>query len=265
MDKEYREHLNEAKIRALGCFILFFLVFAGCCTVANSLFDRALKPAKDAGFEVISVSPGDALVAEISLLLAISLMVELPWVFIQVIEFVSPAVKRANVAKLRFFGLITAVLFYAGLVFSFFVILPFFFRFMAGFGEELDIYRSFSISEYMGFVLTFSLCMGTAFETPLAVSFMWWFGVIDKKRVRKLRGAIYVFIFAGAAFITPPDVISQLMVALPMLALFEVGNMMGRRYFTQKRRPTLKKRNRILASSFREKASKRRFNKVIKM
>ena len=229
LDKDYGEHLTEAKNRAILCLILFFLAFIGCCTVAKGLFDRILEPAREAGFEVISVSPGDALMSDIGVILAISLIITLPCFFIQVIEFISPAVTGYNTAKLRFFGLVMVIMFYVGVVFAFFVMLPFFFCFMAEFGAELNVSRSFSVSEYMNFVLTFSVCLGTAFETPLAVTLMWRFGVINKGRMRKIRGLIYVLIFVGAALITPPDVVSQLMVALPMLALFEAGNLTGRR------------------------------------
>ena len=229
MDKDYGEHLTEAKKRALACLLLFFLAFIGCCTVAGGLFDRVLEPARKAGFEVISVSPGDALVSDIGVILAISLLITLPCVFIQVIEFILPAVTGDNSTKLRFFGLVMVILFYVGVAFAFFIMLPFFFEFMAEFGSELNVSRCFSVSEYMNFVLTFSVCLGVAFETPLAVTLMWRFGVINRVRMKRMRGVVYVLIFAGAAFITPPDVVSQLMVALPMLALFEAGNLTGRR------------------------------------
>jgi len=228
LDKDYAEHVREVKIRSLLCIIYFFVVLCVCCANAEKIIDMSLEPCRSAGFCLISVRPGDSVIAGIIIVLALALLATLPFAFLQVTAFVLPAVKPSDVIKIRLIMYGVALLFLAGILFSFYVILPFFFRFMSEYGRNRQFTNDLSISEYVSFICDFSLCMGLVFQMPLLVISLWKFGLVDKSRLKKFRGIFYIFIFIGAALITPPDVISQLMVALPMIGLFETGNICGR-------------------------------------
>ena len=227
LDKSYSEHLREARKRIFSCVLFLGFAFSLCILNASPIFEAVLKPGTEAGFEIISVSPGDALVAGITVVFLSSFFLTVPFMTIQFGSFMMPAVDQAKRVKLRVVIFVIIVLFFAGLAFSFKVMLPVFFGFMHGYGGQFMIAETFSVMDYVSFIITFSVVMGIAFETPLFVVAMWIFGIMDRQKVKKFRGVFYLVIFVGAAFITPPDVISQVMVALPMLGLFELGNVCG--------------------------------------
>ncbi len=227
LDKEYGEHVREIKKRAtfcVGCFLL-----ALCFGIANAdkIICISLGFAQGAGFEIISVSPGDTVVAGISLVIRVAILLSIPFAAYQCLGFIVPALASTSVFRVRVALLFMIILFYSGVVFSFYIMLPIFFRFISVYGDRFSVTRFFAVSEYMSFICTFSVCMGLAFETPVFVGTLWGIGVIDQSRIKKFRKLFYLLIFVGAAVITPPDVISQIMVALPMLVLFEIGNVCG--------------------------------------
>ena len=119
LNKEYNEHLREAKGRLLACVVFFCLMSLVGVIFAEELFNVMLMMARRSGFEVISVSPGDTLVADISLVVEFAFSLALPFIAGQISAFVMPAFKRENMLKFRVTGISMIILFYAGVVFSF--------------------------------------------------------------------------------------------------------------------------------------------------
>ena len=239
MDKEYSDHIVEAKRRAICCIVVLAAFVMICCTKVTWIFDNVLKLCRDAGFEVISISPGDSVISVIALIFTMAVLLTAPFFVFQIMEFILPAVRRKDVLHIRLAAFMAMGLFYVGLAFSFFVMLPFFFEFMAEYGDKLHVSRSFSVSDYLSFICTFSVCLGLAFETPLIVIVLWCIRVIDSFTIKRIRGVLYLLIFVVAALITPPDAISQLMVALPMMFLFEAGNVCGKKLVSLKKRKVM--------------------------
>ena len=227
LDKDFSEHLKEAAKRL--AFSVVFYCAALCFCVANTghIFDVFTMPFRSAGFELISLSPGDSLLAVMTMILATAFLIAMPLVILEITGFVMPAVKDVLQNRIRLLAIVMTALFLAGVLFAFFIILPFFSVFVADNGALFGIERTVSIKGYVSFVCMLSFCMGVGFEMPVLVLLLWVFGFLSSQRLRRCREIFYLTIFAGAAVITPPDVVSQFMVALPMIALFEIGNFCG--------------------------------------
>jgi len=150
------------------------------------------------------------------------IVVASPVILFELWLFVRPGLaarERLSLVVGLFFG---AVFFAAGAAFSFFVIVPFSLRFFLQYQNEA-VRAMFSFSEYVGFVGAMVLSFGAAFELPIAVSILAGLGVVTGSGLAKVRGLGVLLIFIAAAIITPPDIVSQVMHGVPMVALFELS------------------------------------------
>ena len=218
-------HLLELRSRLLRGFAGLVVVLVCLLPFANKLYALLAQPLLDKlpkGGQLIATQVASPFFAPMKLAFFAALMLSMPWLLYQAWAFVAPGLYQRE-KKLALPLLASALsLFYAGCAFAFFLVLPMVFGFLtkvtpAGVAMMTDI------SSYLDFVLVIFLAFGLCFELPVALVILSLLGWVTPAQLREARGYAVVGIFIIAAIVTPPDVVSQLMLAIPMVLLYEAG------------------------------------------
>ena len=218
-------HLLELRSRLLRGVVGLLLALLCLLPFANTLYGLLAQPLLDKlpkGGQLIATQVASPFFAPMKLAFFAALMIAMPWLLYQAWAFVAPGLYKRE-KKLALPLLASAlVLFYAGCAFAFFLVLPMVFGFLtkvtpAGVAMMTDI------SAYLDFVLVLFLAFGLSFELPVALVILALLGWVTPAQLREGRGYAVVGIFVVAAIVTPPDVVSQLMLAIPMCLLYEAG------------------------------------------
>ncbi len=217
------EHLSELRLR-LAISAGALLVASGVCfTYIEQI--RAILTLPLEGRHLIYLSPPEAFMANLKLALFSGLVVSLPVILHQVSAYIFPGLTRPEkkfyLAVL--FGII--VLFSAGIIFAYQVVFPFTLRFFLQFADaRLD--PQFTITEYISFVISFHLAFGAVFQLPLLTWALGKLGLLTTRFLRRYRKIAFLVMLVLAAIITPPDIISQVVMILPLMFLYELGIVM---------------------------------------
>ena len=218
-------HLNELRrrlFRMVIIVILGFVAFYGVSEYLYAYLSAPLQAQLPEGSKLIYTSPAGAFFTYMKVALVASLFGTSPITFYQVWAFIAPGLykeeKRA-VLPLAFFS---SVFFIAGAAFCFFMVFPIAFKFFMGFATD-TIVPMISVEEYLGFALKLLIAFGVVFEMPLFAYFLSRFGILSPDFMRRQRRYAILLIFIVAAILTPPDVFSQCLMAMPMLVLYEVS------------------------------------------
>ena len=219
------DHLVELRARLLRGIGGLLLVFVALLPFANRLYAWLAAPllAKlPAGGQLIAVEVASPFFAPLKLAFFVAVVVAMPWLLYQAWAFVAPGL-YAREKRLAWPLLASAlVLFYAGCAFAFFLVLPAVFGFLAQVTPE-GVAMMTDINAYLDFVLVIFLAFGLSFELPVALVILVLLGWVTPAQLREWRGYAIVGIFVLAAVVTPPDVVSQLLLAIPMVLLYELG------------------------------------------
>ena len=219
------DHLVELRARLLRGVAGLVLLFVALLPFANRLYAWLAQPLLDKlpkGGQLIAVEVASPFFAPIKLAFFVALVVAMPWLLYQAWAFVAPGLYRRE-KRLAFPLLASALaLFYAGCAFAYFIVLPAVFTFLNKVTPP-GVAMMTDINAYLDFVLVIFLAFGASFELPVALVILVLLGWVTPAQLREWRGYAIVGIFAVAAVITPPDVVSQLLLALPMVALYEAG------------------------------------------
>jgi sec-independent protein translocase protein TatC len=170
--------------------------------------------------------------APFKLTLFISLFAAIPFILHQVWSFIAPGLYQHEKRMLIPILVSSIVLFYSGIAFCYFVVMPIILGFFTSVGPEM-MTLSPDISSYLSFILKLFFAFGVAFEIPVAIMLLCWSGATTTQSLREKRPYIVVGAFVIAMFLTPPDVLSQTLLALPMLLLFELGLILAA-FYTKK-------------------------------
>lgn len=219
-------HVAELRKRLLLAFAALAAATAASFSFTEALAEYLMHPA--AGLSFVYLSPPELFLAYVRIAVLAGLVISSPVILFQVWMFVRPGLLKRERRAIRaglFFG---AVFFAAGAAFSFFVILPFTLRFFLQYATE-RIEAVFSFGEYVGFVTSLVLSFGAAFELPVVTAILAALGVVKGSVLAKARRYAVLLVFILAAILTPPDVVSQVLLALPMLFLFELSVIVARR------------------------------------
>ena len=215
-------HLKELRNRVVFCAVLYAVAFLGFLAVADQLINVLTAMASGA-FEFISIDPQEKLIQYFRVALIAALIVDIPFIAYHIYAFAKPGLKKS---ESFFFGLVLVMglgLFVVGVLFAYFVSLPFMLNFMATLEGADYIVQTTSIASYVSFCITIFLIFGAVFEMPLVVVVLSRMGIVSPTLMKNARGIMIVLIFFVAAVITPPDIVSQTMVALPMCILYMVS------------------------------------------
>ncbi len=222
-------HLLELRDRLLKAMMAVGLCFVPCALYMNDLFTFAAKPllAKlPSGATLIATSVVAPFTVPFKLALLLALGIAMPFVLYQAWAFVAPGLYRHE-KKLAVPLLISSVLlFYLGAAFAYFVVFPVMLSFFVA-TTPAGVQMMTDMNSYLDFVMILLLSFGLAFEVPVATVLLVWTGFVRLKTLRKNRGFMLLGIFIFAAFVTPPDAVSQSAMAVPMYALYEIGIIMA--------------------------------------
>ncbi|MGV8932327.1 MAG: twin-arginine translocase subunit TatC [Luteimonas sp.] len=218
-------HLIELRSRLLRAIVGVVLVLAGLLPFTSTLYTWLATPLISrlpAGQQMIAMNPAGAFIAPIKLTFFVALFAAAPWLLYQLWAFVAPGLYKRE-KKLAVPLLASAVaLFYAGCAFAYFLVLPMVFNFLLRFKPDIVAITP-DINAYLDFVLVIFLAFGVSFELPVALVILVLLGWVTPAQLKEWRGYAVVGIFIVAAVITPPDVVSQLLLAIPMMLLYEAG------------------------------------------
>ena len=223
-------HLTELRDRLLRALLAVLIVFIGLFPFANEIYAFVSEPLRailPEGASMIATEVASPFLTPFKLTLVASLFVAIPVVLYQLWAFIAPGMYR-NEKRLAIPLLVSSILlFYAGAAFAYFVVFPLIFAFFTSVGPA-DITIMTDINRYLDFVLKLFFAFGLAFEIPIAAVILIWAGITTADNLAKKRPYIIVGCFIFGMLLTPPDVISQSLLAIPMWILFEFGVLFGR-------------------------------------
>lgn len=219
------DHLIELRGRLLRAVLGLIVIFLGFMPFANKLYALLAQPLLEklpAGGQLIATGVASPFFAPVKLAFFAAVVVAAPWLLYQAWAFVAPGLYKRE-RRLAMPLLVSAVLlFYIGCAFAYFLVLPMVFGFLTKVTPE-GVAMMTDIQQYLDFVLVIFLAFGASFELPVALVILAALGWVTQKQLREWRGYAVVGVFVIAAIITPPDVVSQLMLAIPMTILYEIG------------------------------------------
>ena len=231
-------HLLELRDRLMKAFLAIIIVFIPCAIYSNELFSFVAQPLLaqlPAGSSLIATSVISPFMTPFKLGFYVALFVAMPVVLWQLWAFVAPGLykheKRFAVPLL----VSSILLFYVGVAFAYLIVFPVMFQFFAG-TTPAGVRMMTDIASYLDFVTTMFFCFGLAFEVPVVVVLLVLTGITTVDKLAASRGYVLIGIFVIAALLTPPDAVSQTIMAVPMYLLYEGGLIMAR-LMSKMRRP----------------------------
>ena len=223
-------HLLELRDRILRAFLAVIICFLPLAFFANDVFTFVAQPLiaqLPADSSLIATSVVSPFMTPFKLAFFAGLFIAMPYVLYQAWAFVAPGLYRHEKHFAVPLLLSSIVLFYVGIIFAYFVVFPVMFDFFTN-TTPTGVRMMTDISLYMDFVLTMFLCFGLAFEVPVIVVLLVMTRILSVEKLAAARGFVLIGIFVVAALLTPPDAISQTIMAVPMYALYEGGLLMAR-------------------------------------
>lgn len=214
-------HLREMRNRILVCVILLAVAVAGSLAYAKEIVGFLLDMGRDYGYRFVYIAPQELLMQYFSVSLIAGICLTLPVLFYQVWAFLRPGLKKGENLFFLLAMIFGFLCFGAGVYFAYRIMLPFMLSFLLSLGSGSGVSASVSVQNYIGFIMTIFVIFGLVFELPVISVLLTQMGVIKVQWMKKGRKLVIVAIFFVAAVITPPDVVSQILVAVPMAALYE--------------------------------------------
>ncbi|MDR0454954.1 MAG: twin-arginine translocase subunit TatC [Deferribacteraceae bacterium] len=220
-------HLEELRKR-IGYVICFWIILFFLCFWQNKFIKdfvtRPLRPyIENNTVEVVTLYPLEGFLAVLKMAMLASLFFCIPFMLYQVWRFVSPGLYKRERRYLLGVVISGLFLFLAGAAFVYIFVFPLGFKFFVSFSETLNIKNTWSLTLHMSLILKMLIAFGGVFELPVVIFFLAKIGIVNAEMLRKYRKFAIIGIFIIAAIITPPDVISQLMMAAPLLLLYEIS------------------------------------------
>jgi sec-independent protein translocase protein TatC len=223
-------HLLELRARLMKAVLAVIVVFLCLMPFMNRVFEYVSRPLQDAlpeGSEMIVTDVAAPFLTPMKTSFFVALFIAMPVVLFQVWQFVAPGLYRREKRLAIPLMVSSIVLFYAGIGFAYLIV----FRVMFGFFASVvpgGVAMTPDISSYLSFVLGLFLAFGLAFEVPIATVMLIWSGLVSAKALRQARPYVFLGAFIVGMLLTPPDVFSQTLLAIPMYLLYEAGLVMAR-------------------------------------
>ena len=226
----FMAHLIEFRDRLLRAIASVALIFIGLFAFSNELYLYVSEPLRQYlpdSSTMIATDVTSPFLTPFKLTLVLSPFAAMPYVLYQVWAFVAPGLyKREKKIVIPLFCS-SVILFYAGMAFAYYVVFPLVFMFFTSVGPE-GVSIMTDIRSYLDFVLKLFFAFGISFEIPIAVVILSWMGAVDPDNLAKKRPYVFILCFVFGMLLTPPDILSQTLLAIPMWLLFEIGIMFGR-------------------------------------
>ncbi|MEW6646769.1 MAG: twin-arginine translocase subunit TatC [Pseudomonadota bacterium] len=232
LEQPFISHLIELRDRILRAVLVVLAIFLGLFYFANDIYALLAEPLLShlpEGGSMIATEVASPFLTPLKLTLVASIFIAIPYLLYQMWAFIAPGLyvhERRMIVPLL---LSSTLLFYAGMAFAYFVVFPLVFGFFTSAAPE-GVAVMTDINKYLDFVLTLFFAFGVAFEVPIATILLVWMGVVTPEGLVAKRPYIIVGAFVVGMLLTPPDVFSQTLLAVPMWILFEIGVFFARYY-----------------------------------
>ena len=221
-------HLRELRNRILICVILLVVVFGICLSFAPQIVTLLTDMGQRYNYVYVYIAPQELFLVYMNVALVGAVVACFPVLAYQIYAFCSPGLSGRERGYISGSLIAGGLCFLAGVAFAYFISLPFMLRFLIQFTGQVDVSASISIQQYVSFLLTVFVIFGLVFELPVVSVLLTGLGLVRAEWLVKGRKVMIVIIFILAAIITPPDIVSQIMVAVPMLALYEISIALSR-------------------------------------
>jgi len=217
------------RVRILKSLVVYLIASCLFFYCLDPLMPLILRPVG----RLVSIAPAETFLVYIHLTLLGGFFAASPYIFYHIWGFIAVALKPEEKKYAGAFGIFSILFFLAGAAFGLFFVMPIGLRFLLGFSTG-DIVPMISVRHYISFVGTLTLSFGAVFEMPIAVTFLTAAGIVTPRVLAEYRRFAILGIFIVAAFLTPPDVVTQILLAVPMIALYEIS-LMASRWICRKR------------------------------
>ena len=229
------DHLLELRTRLLHAVLGVLVVFCSLIYFAQDIYQYVAQPllaVMPEGTQMIATDVASPFFTPFKLTIVLSIFIAMPFILYQVWSFIAPGLyknEKRLIAPLMFGS---TLLFYGGIAFAYYVVFPVAFAFFSSVAPD-GVTIATDISSYLDFVLKLFFAFGAAFEIPIVIILLCWTGVTSPASLRTKRPYIVVGAFIVGMLLTPPDIISQTMLAVPMLLLFELGIIIASFYYKE--------------------------------
>ncbi|MHC4266289.1 MAG: twin-arginine translocase subunit TatC [Planctomycetota bacterium] len=223
------DHLEELRARLILAILGLVIGTIICLFFGTRIITFIESPYNKLPTErpLVVLAPADAFIGYMKISLIAGLLLSSPWVFYQLWMFISAGLYPHEKKYIHVAVPFSAILFVTGALFFLFVVAPISLLFFLKFGEFIKVEPNWTFQKYISFMTTLMLVFGIGFQTPIAIFFLNRTGLVSIQALKKSRKYILLGVFVVAAVATPPDVISQITLAIPLYALFELGILLG--------------------------------------
>ena len=232
----FMDSLIELRSRLIKCSIAVVFCFVCLIYFSNEIYQTLAEPLQaflPANSSMIATEVASPFLTPLKLTFFVSLLISMPYSLNQIWKFIAPGMYQ-NEKSLSFLVMLSSLLlFYAGIIFTYFLVLPLVFSFFTSSAPE-GILVMTDISRYLDFVLSMMFAFSFAFEIPVFIFLLIWSGVSSPESLSAKRPYVIIGCFTVGMFVTPPDVISQTLLAIPAWLLFEGGLLMARLFVKNK-------------------------------
>jgi len=232
----FMDNLIELRSRLIKCSIAVVLCFVCLIYFSNEIYQTLAEPLQaflPASSSMIATEVASPFLTPLKLTFFVSLLISMPYSLNQIWKFIAPGMYQ-NEKSLSFLVMLSSLLlFYAGIIFTYFLVLPLVFSFFTSSAPE-GILVMTDISRYLDFVLSMMFAFSFAFEIPVFIFLLIWSGISSPESLSAKRPYVIIGCFTVGMFLTPPDVISQTLLAIPAWLLFESGLIMARLFVRNK-------------------------------
>ncbi|MFE5322396.1 twin-arginine translocase subunit TatC [Paenibacillus sp. NPDC056579] len=230
------DHVAELRKRIILVMLALVVTLIAGLFIAPRilLYLKGVPPASGISWNVFS--PWDAIRIYMSIALAFAIAVTMPFALYQLWKFVNKGLRREEQdAALKYIPF-TVLCFVIGFSFAYFIVFPMSFSFTTGIARSLQFTETYGISQYFGFMFSIVIPLAVAFELPVIVMFLTKIGILNPKRLHTMRRYAYLVLVIVASLISPPELISHLMVAVPLIVLYEISVWLSRVVYRNKLR-----------------------------
>lgn len=223
------QHLDELRKRVFICIISIFATSALSYSFVKKLLPFIAKPVG----KLVFIQPLEAFLTYIKLAILCGVLISLPIILYQVWAFVSVGLRQNERRYIMFFGPFSLIFFLLGAVFAYTLVVPSGLKFLMGFASDY-LEPMLSVSKYISFIGVLCIAFGISFEMPIVFMFLTKIGLVNTKTLKRNRRIAIAIIFICSAILTPPDVFTQIMMAVPLIGLYEISIFLS--YLTKKGR-----------------------------